>query len=273
MHVILRDASIPHLARLEAVRPTRGDVFYLRLILKNCTSRSFVNARTVDEITYPTFQEAAITLGLFGEGNEALLAMEEAVTSLRTPREVRVLFIHLLIHDCVAAPLQLWQRFGNYMSLDFTLRNNGLVEMGMDEALQEMGHFLGEHGKSLDKYGLPQPVAHMEELTHELRRWAGRGEVLNEYADGLSALFNDEQLALYDAVLNAVTHQIPFRCFVDGKAGTGKTTVVRALCSKLRAARKIVLPTATSAFAAQLYEGGRTTHSTFKASFCDLILS
>ncbi|KAJ2929031.1 hypothetical protein H1R20_g8055, partial [Candolleomyces eurysporus] len=173
MHVILQDHLLTHLARIETVRPTQGNMFYLRVILNNCPSQSFVDARTVGGTTYHSFQEVAIALGLFGDGNEALFAMEEAVTSLRTPRKTRVLFIHLLIHDCIDAPLQLWQRFGHYMSFDFTIRNNGVAELGMDDALQEMGLFLGEYGKSLDKYGLPQPVAHMAELTHELRQWAG----------------------------------------------------------------------------------------------------
>ena len=55
------------------------------------------------------------------------------------------------------------------MSLDFTLHNNGLVDLGMDAALQEMAFFLAEHGKSLHQYGLPQPVEQMAELTHKLQ--------------------------------------------------------------------------------------------------------
>ena len=51
--------------------------------------------------------------------------------------------------------------------------------------------------------------------------------------------------------------------FVDGKAGRGKTFLVNTLCAWVRAEGRIALPTATSAFAAQLYPGGRTTHSTF----------
>ncbi|EAU89145.1 helicase-like protein [Coprinopsis cinerea okayama7 len=104
----------------------------------------------------------------------------------------------------------------------------------------------------------------MAELTNELRRWSGREEEMANRADEDVGRFNAEQRALYDAVLSAVMDQRPLRLFVDGKAGTGKTTVVRALCNRLRSMRRVVLPTATPAFAAQLYEGGRTTHSTFK---------
>ncbi|KAJ6538259.1 hypothetical protein DFH09DRAFT_895923, partial [Mycena vulgaris] len=54
--------------------------------------------------------------------------------------------------------------------------------------------------------------------------------------------------------------------FIDGKAGRGKTTLVNALCDnlKLRSIGRIVIPTGTAAFAAQLYPSGRTPQSAFK---------
>ncbi|KAH9847639.1 DNA helicase Pif1 like protein, partial [Lenzites betulinus] len=75
---------------------------------------------------------------------------------------------------------------------------------------------------------------------------------------------NSEQYQIYTEIMDAVAHRRPFRAFVDGKAGRGKTFLVNAICNELRSAGRIVLPTATSAFAAQLYPGGKTTHSVFK---------
>jgi predicted ATPase len=65
----------------------------------------------------------------------------------------------------------------------------------------------------------------------------------------------------------------PLCLFVDGKAGRGKTMLVNTLCDKIRSLGKIVIPTATAAFAAQLYPGGRTTHSAFKVSILDGFVS
>ncbi|KAJ7934522.1 DNA helicase Pif1 like protein [Mycena leptocephala] len=79
-------------------------------------------------------------------------------------------------------------------------------------------------------------------------------------------MFNTDQLAIYSRILSAITDNRPLCMFIDGKAGRGKTTLVNALCDKLRSMGHIVIPTATSAFAAQLYPGGRTTHSAFKVS-------
>ena len=78
------------------------------------------------------------------------------------------------------------------------------------------------------------------------------------------AAFNPEQRHIFDIVLEAVHSHKPHVAFIDGPAGRGKAFLVNALCAQLRAEGRIVLATATSGYAAQLYPGGRTTHSTFK---------
>ncbi|PCH43540.1 hypothetical protein WOLCODRAFT_34112, partial [Wolfiporia cocos MD-104 SS10] len=75
---------------------------------------------------------------------------------------------------------------------------------------------------------------------------------------------NAEQRKVYTEILDAVERRQPLCAFVDGKAGRGKTFLVNALCNELRSRGRIVLPTATTGFASQLYPGGRTTHSAFK---------
>ena len=59
---------------------------------------------------------------------------------------------------------------------------------------------------------------------------------------------------------------MPLLMFIDGKAGQGKTFLVCAIIDRIRSMGQIALPTATAAFAAQLYPGGQTTHSAFKVN-------
>lgn len=80
------------------------------------------------------------------------------------------------------------------------------------------------------------------------------------------ALLNTEQRTIYNNLLNAILNENQRMVFLDGKAGRGKTFLICCLMDRLRSLHKIVLPTATTAFAAQQYEGCRTTHSTFKVS-------
>jgi ABC-type transport system involved in cytochrome c biogenesis ATPase subunit len=76
-------------------------------------------------------------------------------------------------------------------------------------------------------------------------------------------VFNPEQRAIFLQVQHAISAGEPLFMFIDGKAGRGKTFLVNILCAWVRSTGRIALPTATSVFAAQLYPGGQTTHSTF----------
>ncbi|KAL6308048.1 PIF1-like helicase-domain-containing protein [Sparassis latifolia] len=95
-------------------------------------------------------------------------------------------------------------------------------------------------------------------------------DVLAARAATAVSKLNAEQYCVYTEIQDAVSHDRPLCAFVDGKAGRGKTFLVNTICNKLRSQGRIVLPTATSGFAAQLYPGGRTTHSTFRVrSYCE----
>ena len=192
--------------------------------------------------------------------------MQEAIDTLRTPHQLRIMFIHLLTNSCIETPLQLWTSFRSKISEDFILTATGDVEQGCDEALKQLGSLLQGHGKNLRDYGLPQPLAHENEAEWEIRRWSSQTRMLSQQVDTGLAMFNPKQRAIFAQIQAAVLNNEPLLMFVDGKAGRGKTFLVNMLCAWVRAVEKIALPTATSAFAAQLYPGGRTTHSTFGVS-------
>lgn len=266
MHVILRNASHRHLSRIDGVRPSQGELFYLRRILQHRSALSFEDARTVGERIFETYQEAATEMGLFADENEGIYALKEAIETLRTPRQLRILLVHLLVNDLLPTPINAWNDMHEHLALDFTLRNGGLVEIGVDHALQELATYLEEYGKRLSDYGLPEPESRSREVEHELVRWGGNREMLAARADRAYETFNDEQKEIYDEVIHAVIHRMPLLMFIDGKAGRGKTFLVCAIIDKIRSMGRIALPTATAAFAAQLYPGGRTTHSAFKVN-------
>lgn len=264
MHVILRSLQHPHVSRIQSVRPSEGDVFYLRAILQNHAAESFEMARTVGDTMFSNYQGAATHLGLFAGQNEAIYAIVEAVQTLRTPRQIRVLFVHLLVNDCVSTPRMIWDEYAEEMSRDFILRHNAVREIGVNSALEELGRYLEEYGKTLTDYGLPEPTVLTREVEHELERWSGNGEVLRARAESGRLMLKEGQRAVYDAIMDAVVNREPLCAFVDGKAGRGKTTLVNVICDQVRSMARIAIPTATAAFAAQLYPGGRTTHSAFK---------
>lgn len=263
MHVIKRTGTYCHLSRIHSVSPAKGEVFYLRSLLLHRSATSYVDLRTINNLVYPSFQDAASQLGLFADEQEAHYAISEAIDTLKTPRQLRVLFVHLLVNDCVPSPLSLWRDFRSDLSRDFTLRAQNDEALGTDSALRELGSYLEEYGRTLADFGLPTPISFSTEVLHELHRWRDHTSLQNS-ADSAASSFNAEQAIIFNDIIQAVQSHSPLLCFVDGKAGRGKTFLVKAICNRLRAQEKIVLASATSAFAAQQYPGGRTTHATFK---------
>ena len=262
MHVIQRDPSLPYLTRLQSAHVSRGELFYLRSLLLLRPGRSWEDLCTVDGFVYPSFQAACLALGLFADKDEAQVCMQEAIDTLRTPQQLRILFVHLLTNSCIDAPLKFWDTFQLEISEDFILKT-GDNEQGCDEALKQLGSILQGHGKHLDDYGLPRPLIRDNEAEWELRRWSPKSQALRRQVDIGSSLFNLEQRDIFSQVQHAILNNEPLLMYIDGKAGRGKTFLVNILCAWVRSTGRIALPTATSAFAAQLYPGGRTTHSTF----------
>jgi hypothetical protein len=75
----------------------------------------------VDGVEFPTYQEATTELGLFANENESEYGLMEAIQSLKTPRQLQLLFVHLLVNDCVPTPLAHWKIFQENFALDYTV--------------------------------------------------------------------------------------------------------------------------------------------------------
>ena len=266
MHVIFRTGRFCHYARIRDVPPGRGELFYLRAILQHRPAASYSDARTVNGIEEQTFHDAVTALGLFANRNEADYAISEAVETLKTPTQLRALFVQVLLDESTLTPLQCWNTFQIKLCRDFILRYPDIPQIAIDHGLDHIGQLLEEHGKRLSDYNLPEPTTYGREVEHELQRWVPVSQELAARAFTAYETFNTEQRIIFDEIISAATNDRPLLLFVDGKAGVGKTFLINAVCDKLRSINIITLPTATSAYAAQLYRGGRTTHSTFKMS-------
>ncbi|KAG8977811.1 hypothetical protein FRB93_011534, partial [Tulasnella sp. JGI-2019a] len=276
MVVVQQNLARRHLTHIISVRPSASEVFYIRALLNYKPAASFEGLRTMQGVVHPTFQEAATALGLFADRREAEYALAEAIAALYTPRQIHTLFIHLLINDCCPNPLQLWNLFRDALSRDFYLQNGLNTPISYDLALADLARLLREYGKSLDEFGLPVPRTYSRELASEMARWNAHPDLLADRAAAAMQRFNHEQRAIFDRIMGAANANEPLCLFIDGKAGRGKTFLLNAICDALRSINKIVIPTTTSAFAAQLYPGGRTAHSAFKIpvnEFSEMLLS
>jgi len=98
-------------------------------------------------------------LGIFANEDEAEYALTKGIDYLQTLRQLRVLFVHLLINDCIPTPLHLWQCFHLHLSQDYILQHDNTVQIGINHALDDLCHYLDEHGKAVSDSRLPHVLS------------------------------------------------------------------------------------------------------------------
>lgn len=119
-----------NLSRMYTINPKNRECYYLRLLLNNRVGpTSFVDLKTIDNVTYETYQETCLKLGLIGDDQEWTYAMEESQLC-QSPKCMRNIFTIILSFCEVNNPKELWDKFWKSMSEDFlyqiTRSNEGL---------------------------------------------------------------------------------------------------------------------------------------------------
>ena len=266
------------IGRLYSAGLKEGERYYLRVLLQHLgDATSFADLRLkrgADLLPcspaahHGTLREAALSLGLLDDDQLAKETLDEAVSvtaaSCKTLRRVFVMVLEWLpVPDAGA----LWARYCKEMSEDFVL--SGLTaESAEDKALCEVRSLLRERGLPLESFSLPEPLLQnvdwgVVELQRELDY--DRDYEQMEY-QRLFALIEacPEQLAAWHAIQDALAGGKANVVFIDGPAGSGKTTLYKATLHQQRARGEIGLPHAILGLAALLMPGGRTTHSRYK---------
>src|SRR5438876_5438980 len=262
-------------SRIDTVRPGTGELFYLRALLMCQAAMSFEDLRTVDGHLYPTFSEAAHALGLFQNQNEAIVAMEDAIADFKSPAQLRFLFVHLILEGGPAP--EMWSKFWPSLIEDYVNFEHLPEELAVDKALLHISDMLGENGKSLEHFALPEPEQLPDIVMEEITAFAPFRAELDKAADSMVNSMIEEQSSLFFKLLHTVINpneSSPNLLFLEGKAGRGKSWVVEALCMKLRALGKVVLIAGSTALSVCSYPHGRTIHNLFKITvetLCDFL--
>ncbi|KAF8245669.1 hypothetical protein K440DRAFT_646054 [Wilcoxina mikolae CBS 423.85] len=103
------------ICRLIFVSPCMGELFYLYALLLHKAAYSYAELRTVNGVTYTTFQEAATNIGLFDNITEAELCIQEAISLYYAPYHLRFLYAQMIV-DISASALDLWERYKDNFS-------------------------------------------------------------------------------------------------------------------------------------------------------------
>ncbi|XP_072088582.1 uncharacterized protein [Arachis hypogaea] len=90
--------------RLNYVPPGTGDIYYMRILLavqRGCTT--YESIRTVNGITYSSFQDACYSMGLLCDDRKFIAAINE-VAELASGHQLRKSFTMLLISNSISNP-------------------------------------------------------------------------------------------------------------------------------------------------------------------------
>lgn len=114
----IRDDSV---VRLVFVSLQKSELFHLRTLLLHIPAYSYKELRTVNSITYYTFQGTATTFGLFVDIADAELCLQEAISQYYAPYHLGFLYAQLIV-DIPAPALDLWNKNKDELSADHVQR-------------------------------------------------------------------------------------------------------------------------------------------------------
>ena len=135
--------------RLNPVPFNSGELWYMRLLLRNTFPVSIDDMYTCNGVRYDTFQEACFAHGLLDDENEAELAFAELLTdevNQASPPELRSLFVLLTLQGFPT--IRIYREHLDELMADMQNENDLLIDL--------QGRFSREN-KTMEDFGLPTP--------------------------------------------------------------------------------------------------------------------
>lgn len=249
---------------------TNQELYHLRILLLRVKGAcSFEDLKTVDGELKESFTESCIARGLIENDNEWSFAMRESAES-RMPRELRVLFVNILLHSNPIKPEILWEEFKNDMSEDFLREFDEQVSYA--KSVIHIVTLLKTENKSLEDF--PR-LKFLLTLLYD-----NASSINSEYTFNTSDHLNigNEKLSKMNNKQSEITRKIlsislaenndqlnSSKCFfIDGPGGSGKTYIYETLWHLLRGNGKVVCTMAFTGIAATLLPEGKTVHKVFQ---------
>jgi len=263
------------ITRMSMVYVYMGEIYYLRLLLYLVPAFSYDELLEYNGIKYLTFQHAAAARNIIKNETLGYDCFKEA-SIFSSPKELRNLFILLTLQGYPTVSIYDDNELRNKMYEDYymDINNNSTFQnhnFSNNKLLEELEIILRESDKTLTEFGLPNPELSNTELEREKLKYNIKEE--SDMFDYLNANIpnTEEQSTFLENVYNAITNKESKIFFLQGKAGSGKTTVAKKIIHFTRSKGEIVLGCAATALAAQVYEGNNfdTFHGLFKYPVID----
>uniref|UniRef100_A0ABD2WBL0 ATP-dependent DNA helicase n=2 Tax=Trichogramma kaykai TaxID=54128 RepID=A0ABD2WBL0_9HYME len=250
-----RVKHIKSIGRMYTVNPSQIELFHLRILLLHIKgATSFDDLKTVNGVVHDTFSAACLAHGFIEDDEEWTRAMTEASTFMM-PKQLRRLYVRILIHCNPIHPDKLWNDFKNAMSEDFLKHYDNNVSYA--KAINDIHSILQMEGKNMNDF----PQLHMlaqaypyqpdeQNINDQCAQYSTIGQ------DRLNNL-NDQQKLICDKiisqVLNGSATDSDDNCFfINGVGGSGKTYLYETLWYILKGHKKNIVTMAFTGIAATL---------------------
>lgn len=267
--------STDAIGRIYTVHPNNAECFYLRLLLINVRGpTSFQNLRTIDGFLCATYREACQRLHLLEDDSHWDITLADASISA-FPHQIRTLFAIIISTCSPANPLELWNKYKDFMTEDILhrLRANSsnqelqiTLEMYNEALIMIEDNCLSIANKALVQLGMLSPNRQMQDIFNRdmQREQCYNRDALNLFVQSNVQKLHQQQKDVYDTIMHAVHDVTGGLYFLDAPGGTGKTFLLQLILATIRMQNKIALALASSGIAATLLDGGRTAHSALK---------
>ena len=127
------------IGRIYSMSPKSGDIYYLRLLLITIPGpTSYIDLRTVDGETLPTFQEACKRHGLLDNDDHIINGMRE-IAHTSTAKKLREFFVTALMSCEPSDPSSLWDTYADDLCEDFIIERRRLyndLTLGIESFFQ-----------------------------------------------------------------------------------------------------------------------------------------
>lgn len=162
LYIYKLQSSRKRVIRLNPIPIDCGELWYFRLILRHYPLRSFNAAKIVNDVTFNTYQESAIALGLVHDNNEAMIAFEECLIE-SSPHELRSMFVTLTLQGF--RTIEIFNKHSNqepyFLMQDYMEKNNFNKKLSINDLLINLHERFSKEDKELKNYGLPEPQVYL----------------------------------------------------------------------------------------------------------------
>ena len=203
------------IGRLNVVSPKDSERFFLKLILNRVKgATSFKDLRTYENITYSTYRETAIVMGLIEHETQIYNIFEEAC-QIMLPIQLRKFFASFLLCENIEGFI-IWEKYKKFFTEDF-------IENKENKALSHINQILITEEMSCKDFGLPEPnnfeIKTSDECDVEVINYC-KQKFNNMYGE-----LNVDQKHIFEQIISQRTKIH----FIDGPSESGKTFLYKTL--------------------------------------------